>query len=522
MTHSRRTAWAVAACTAGVFLAASACTTSDNAVSGSAGSAGSAGRTSTAAAQPVDGGTLRIGLDRPFAKIDPTDGSLMSQPLLILADAVFDPLMVNDAKGGVTPYLAKSFTPSGDAKTWTLQLRDGVKFSDGSALDAQAVIDHIHRLSDPAAKCSCAVDAAAIGAMTATGPTEVTFTLKTPDAAFPNMFTRALGYIAKVPAGSTTAIGSGPYTVSEVQAGVSATVVRNPDYWGTKGHADKIVYKVLTDADSRAASVRSGDEDLVWNETPALLKQARADGLQVDTGLGGTSTILINTKQAPFDDPRVRQALQAAIDRSALEKVVDLGQGRVSDGPIGATSPYHSAAASYPAFDTAKAKQLLGGKKVSFQYIVTNDPQSQQRATLLQQMLGDAGIAMTIKPVDQATWGTLLYQHQFQVMDFVTSLYGDADTAIAEMFGSKSPMNFVGYSNPEVDQSIATGRAALDPAVRGAAYNKAAAQIVADAPTLFLTQTATGFIASAKVGGLPDLSHMTTINVSPTQLWVGK
>ncbi|WP_327681499.1 ABC transporter substrate-binding protein [Kitasatospora sp. NBC_00458] len=508
------------ACTAALALTAGACSASDDTVSGAA-----ATKAATDDGPAVDGGTLKIGLDRPFAKLDPADSGLASMPLMILTNALYDPLMVNGDNGAVQPNLAKSFTPNADATGWTLDLREGVTFSDGKPLDGQAVVDHVTRLSKPENKCACAADAATIGTMTVNSPTSVAFTLKAPNAAFPNLFTRSLGYVSEAPAApDAPAVGSGPYTVESVQPGVSVTLARNPSYRGPKGHADKLVYKVLPDSDSRYQSLRSGDADLIWAETPAQFKQATADGLRSATGPGSTSTVLFNTKAAPFDDPKVRKALQYAVDREAVEKIVYLGQGKVSDGPIGSTSPYRGTAA-HPARDVAKARALLaeaGHPDLSFEYLVDSRPEGQQRATVLQQMFAEAGVKMTIKPLDPASLGTAMYQRQFQVMDFITSLFGDTDTALASLFATGAPYNFTGWSSPAAGQAIATGRATLDQAQRTRSYQEAAQAVVEEAPMLFLTENTVGFLASAKVAGLPDVSKRTVVSVSPAVLWVKK
>ncbi|MFI1581152.1 ABC transporter substrate-binding protein [Embleya sp. NPDC020630] len=509
--NNRKRPAAVALATAAVLWAAG-CSASDDAV---------ANKQPAPAGAAVDGGTLRVGLDRPFGRLDPADSALTSQPMLLLANSLFDPLMVNDKDGQVRPYLAKSFTPNADASSWTLDLRDGVKFANGRPLDARAVIDHVQRLAKPESKCPCAVDAATIAGMTASSPTSVRIDLKNPDAALPNLFTRALGYIATAPTDSSPPVGSGPFTVEQSQPGVSVTVTRNPGYWGDKPHVDKVVYRVLPDADSRYQSVRSGDVDLIWAETPNHLRQSGTDGLRTATALGATSTTIFNTKVAPFDDPRVRRAMQYTIDRATLAKVVTLDQGKPADGPLVSTAPYRSAT-PYPAPDPAKARQLLAevGAPVRFDYLVPTQPEAQQRATVLQQMLGDVGIHMTIKPLDVPTYLSTLYQRQFQVADFTTSAFGDPSTGLNMFFGAGSPTNFAGFADPALDTALATGRGALDPARRGAAYADAGRVLVEQAPALFLTENRVGFIAAAKVGGLPDLAGRSVVNVSPAALWV--
>ncbi|MDI2125673.1 ABC transporter substrate-binding protein [Yinghuangia seranimata] len=512
MTRTTRLLAATAAL-AGVLAGASACTTSDDAVAGKppASNGGTA----------KEGGTLKVGLDRPFGKLDPADATLTSQPMFLLANALFDPLMVNDAAGGVHPYLAKSFTPNADATRWTLELTPGVTFSNGAPLDAQAVVAHVTRLTKPETKCSCIVDAATIAGMAAAGPTTVRFDLKAPNATFPNLFTRALGYIAAPGTSPDAVVGSGPFTVASSQTGVSVTVTKNANYWGTKPHVDRVEYKVLPDTDSRYQSLRSGDTDLIWTETPSQHKQAAADGLRSATAPAAVSVALLNTTTAPFDDARVRQAMQYAIDREALLKVVNLGQGGVADGPLLSTSPYRKNP-SYPGFDPAKAKALLAesGKQVSFDYLVPSTPASQQRATVIQQMLGDVGIKMTVKPADAAAQATALGQRQFQALDFTTSILGDTDLGFPSLFLARSPFNFTGFTTPQVEEALNRGRAALDAAARGTAYDDVAKAVVRDAPMLFLTENRVGYIASGKVGGVPALDKATVLNLSPTGLWL--
>ncbi len=137
-------------------------------------------------------------------------------------------------------------------------------------------------------------------------------------------------------------------------------------------------------------------------------------------------------------------------------------------------------------------------------------------------MFAEAGVRMTIKPLDQAGLGTAMFQRQFQVMDFVTSMFGDTDTALTSLFLSDSPYNFTGWNNPRAARAITTGHGTVDPAQRARAYQEAAQEIVADVPMLFLTENPVGFLASAELGGLPDVSKRTVVSVSPAVLWVKK
>ncbi|MFE4399160.1 hypothetical protein ACFRPV_35530, partial [Kitasatospora sp. NPDC056808] len=119
-----------------------------------------------------------------------------------------------------------------------------------------------------------------------------------------------------------------------------------------------------------------------------------------------------------------------------------------------------------------------------------------------------------------ASLGTAMLQRKFQVLDFITSMFGDTDTALGSLYLPNSPYNFMGWTDPEAAKAIAEGRASTDPAKRSAAYGQAARRVVDEAPMAFLTENTVGFLSTAKVGGLPDLSKRTVLNVSPATLWV--
>lgn len=473
------------------------------------------------AGNPARGGTIDIGINTELSVLDPAANQIAAQSTLIVGNALYEPLFVDGPAGQLVPRLAESMT-STDLATWTLKLRTGLTFSDGSPLGAQAVLDHVTRLKDPAAKCQCARPAAEITAMSVVDATTATFVVKSPNAGFPRNFTRQLGMIASTTkkASDGSPLGAGPYVVSAVRAGSSVAVARNTAYWGSAPHADTIVFHFLPDTDSRYQSLAAGTLDMAWVDTPNLITQAKGEGRIVSTSNASTATAVFNTRVAPFDDARVRQAIQAAIDRNALLAVVDQGQGVVSNGPILSRSPYASPI-KYPAFDPARAKALLAsyGKPVEFAYTTDSRPQSMQRATALQQMLRDVGITMTIDVADSATWGSKLFGGKFGVIEFVTSGYGDTDSAMG-LFVEGAVGNFGGYANPEVTRLVKQALATADPGARKTGY-AAAAQIIADdAATLFFTESPAGFVATSSVGGVPDLSDRNIISVLPADLWI--
>lgn len=472
----------------------------------------------------VDGGALRIGLDREVASLDPAAGAIISQTTMSVAYTMYDALFTYGDNGAIVPQLAKSAESSDDLKTWTIKLHPDVTFSNGDPLDAQAVVDHITRLQDPAAKCACAFDAAQITSMTAIDATTVEFTLAAADAGFLSTLTRNLGFIASATEKDSQGnpLGSGPYVPKELIQGSSVSFAKRADYWGTPGHADTVKFTFLPDADSRYQSLVTGAVDMVWTENPAQYTQAPNDGLVTAAAPAATSTGVFNTTTGVFSDVRVRQAVQYAIDRSVLFSVVNAGQGAISEGPIGSHSIY-GVQADYPAYDPTKAKALVAeiGTPISFTYTLDNRPQSQQRATAIQQMLKDVGITMEIKPVDISSWSQALMSKNFEMIDMTTSLYGDTDAAMLG-FTATAPLNFSGISIPEIDSLVIEARATKDTAARGELFKDAATLVSENAAVAFYTENPAGFIMSSKVGGVPDLSSRNVVTVRPSEFWIAQ
>ncbi len=468
------------------------------------------------------GGTIHIGLDIEVTSVDPVGNEIGQQSSLVLANAIYEPLFMDGPGGSLVPALAESIE-SEDMIGWTLTLRPELTFSDGSPLDAAAVIAHLERAQE--SESTVAQAAQEIVGMTEIDDSTVEMTLAAANASFPRYFARNLGMIGSVTSTDSEGapLGAGPYRLTTLVQGSKLTVERNPVYAGdTPAYADEIVFHFLPDADSRYQSLASGTVDVAWIETPSLMNQAESDGLQLALADATTATAILNTELPPFDDPLARQAVQAAIDREALLQVTNQGRGGLADGPIASHSEYR-ASSTYPAFDPDEARALLAeyGKPLAFTYTTDAQPEARQRATALQQMLGDVGIEMTIDEADSATWGSKLFAKDFQAIEFVTSAYGDTGTAMS-MFAEGSFSNFGGYADTEVTSLIEQARSSPDADARRNLYNRASERIVADAAVLFFTESPSGFVARPDIGGLPDVSDRNVISLSPGEWWIAQ
>ncbi|PRY64308.1 peptide/nickel transport system substrate-binding protein [Glaciihabitans tibetensis] len=466
-----------------------------------------------------EGGTLTVALDRELPTLDVTNGLLAQQPVLILSNALYQPLMAPAAGGTFTPGLAKSLESDETATHWTLTIPDDVTFSDGSPLTTAAVKAHVERLANPESKSSAAGQAKQIAGMTITDDTTMVFDLAAPNADFASLLARTLGMIT-----STTAtdelgfpLGAGPFVIDAFTPGDSVTVVRNENYWGEPAALDSITFKMMPDADSRYQSLQSGDVDLIWTEVTSQFEQARADdSLEVHAAPAAVSSLLLNLSNPKFEDVEIRTALAQAIDRDAVNAVVNLGEGITVDSPyslLGDLAP----TVDYPEYDVEAAKDVLEGAGLSFTIASDNSPDSIQRATAIKDMLGEAGVEVEIEPVEGASFSSTLAAKDFEAAQLVTSIFSDPSGG-ALVATSTGPYNFTGYANDEVDQFLKEASGMTGGTERSTLLADASEQLATDLPMLWLTASNAGLIGSADLAGFPDLTGITLISVQPAQI----
>jgi peptide/nickel transport system substrate-binding protein len=221
------------------------------------------------------GGSITVGLELDIPGFDPLKVGVFDTAAETAAAAIFDTLTTLDDKGEVQPKLALSWTHSDDFKTWTFKLRPGVKFHDGTPFNAEAVKANFDRQKDPANNCRCAFYIS--GIRDAQAPDELTLVYNLSDPLnWPAILSlqSSIGVIQSPTAWKNRGddynrnpVGTGPYILKSWTAGDRMILERNPDYWN-KGHPhlDRIILKPLPDAQSRFASLQSGEADIVWDD----------------------------------------------------------------------------------------------------------------------------------------------------------------------------------------------------------------------------------------------------------------
>jgi 4-phytase/acid phosphatase/peptide/nickel transport system substrate-binding protein len=467
------------------------------------------------------GGSITVGLELDIAGFDPLKVGVFDTASFTAAAAIFDTLTTLDDKGEPQPKLALSWTHSDDFKTWTFKLRPGVKFHDGTPFNAEAVKANFDRQKDPVNKCRCAFYIA--GYRDVQAPDELTVVYNLTDPA-PNlaatMTIQSTNNVVQSPTAWKTKgddynrnpVGTGPYVVKSWTAGDRLVLERNPDYWN-KGHPhlDRIVLKPLPDAQSRFASLQSGEVDLIWDDeydADNIQKAQKDPKLKVHTYIGsGAQVYAFNTKVAPFDDVRVRQALVMALDRQKMSQAITNGLSRPASNPYGEGSWVKCKDDGALPFDIEKAKALIKdyGKPVEFKTLVTATPRGRTVGQVLQQFWKQAGANMEIEQVDQATIVPRAFMRQFQLTPWRIVDLADPDPQMYANFHTGSPVALANYSNPELDKLLEDARVSADTNKRIELYCAVSRHINQQAIWFWTFQNTYYALASAKVKGLPKI-----------------
>ncbi|WP_457967352.1 ABC transporter substrate-binding protein [Arthrobacter sp. D1-29] len=332
---------------------------------------------STTTQGPETAPLLRIGSLQEPQSYDPAQANEGHQAPIY--QAVYDTLIKREPDGSLSPMLATSWEPSDGNTTYTLKLREGVKFTDGATFDSAAVkanLEHFIKANGPLAGTASSVQS-----VETPDATTAVIRLSEPDPGLPYSLANAAGYIASPSAVGTEAIatrpvGSGPYTLDPANtvSGSKITFVRNADYWGDKLPYDKVEFQVLTDENARLNALKSGQIDAAVLNRAATAVEAEGAGLQHKPNEVNWEGIFFfdrnGTKLPELADVRVREALTLAIDREALLQAVHLGKGTLTSQTFRpGTEGYDEALDGKYTYDPDRARELLkeaGAENLTF------------------------------------------------------------------------------------------------------------------------------------------------------------
>ena len=456
-----------------------------------------------------------------------------------VASEMYDTLLkFEDNSTDVKANLATEWRISEDGKVYTLKLRDDVKFHDGTDFNADAVVYNYERFTSGEPQF---VYAGPIFDMVksceATGDYEVVFTLNDPFAPFlVHLAMTQFGMVSPTAAGAVepgtqaftdriqafgeNPVGSGPYKFESRTGETEVVLVRNEEYWGEKANLDKLIYRFITDDNTRMNELESGSIDIAVDPLPDSIAGFSANpDFQVfkEEGLH-TWYLSLNTQMPPFNDAKVRQAFYYAIDRDAIVDNILLGTGVKAENFLPPMTPgYNKDVPKYP-FDPEKAKALLaeaGVENLVLDFWVPEGGSGMQQpdamATAIQGDLADVGVTLNIKKLEWGAYldqmfGDIPYDKQEMMLGQMSwiSDNGDPDNFLYFLcHSSQWPPNYNSayYKNEEFDELITKARFSPEWADREPLYKDAQTILMTDLPYLPIDHEFITSIAKSNISG---------------------
>jgi len=438
--------------------------------------------------QKAPGGSVTFALEA-----ETTGGFCLPQAQLAASGhqvrvAIYDSLTTINGQGDYVPYLAKSVEPNAMFDEWTISLRGGVTFHDGTPVDAAAVALNLDTIrgKNPALPTRLLTFVYSnIDTVTVVDPLTVVVTTKTPWPAFPAyLVDRGVVAPAQLNDPSTCAtnlIGSGPFKLVEWRPNESLTVEANTHYW-RKGYpkVGEIVFRPVPDAQSRVNGLKSGEYDLLTTSSSLqiidLRQQAEAGEIKVIATDKGAETayLMLNSGKAPFNDRVAREAVALAGDAREVNEIRNKGLNTIATGPFPpGTDAYLPTGARHRDLERARALadqyEEEHGQPIRFEYLTVNDPENLAIAQLVKEQQSEAGIDVSIRSVDQPTLINEALAGSYTGMGFRQHPGGDPDTQYV-WWHSGSPVNFARINDPEIDALLDEGRVETDPAKRTKIY----------------------------------------------------
>ncbi len=503
---------------AGSATGLAACSSSSSSTAGTKAQSGTAGINH---GTPKRGGTAIIGNDADIDGFYPPSNHWDNNGFLY-ANCIYDPLMAVAADGSIQPYLCKSMTPNADYTVWTMTLRPGIQFHDGSALDATVVKNNYDALQ---ASLLTGLALKFLKNVTVVDSMTVNFNLNEPYVPLPAGLATQVGYMVsqsmidaeKGGNSNPTPVGTGPFVYSSWLPNNHFTAVRNPHYWRSGyPYLDQITFRPIPDHSQRVATLQSGGVDLIVSTDPVTITQFQGqssyqvvDSLSDTLGEPDMSFIMLNCLAAPMDDLRIRQALAKGINYPAFAKLFDSGLNLATTGLFPPGSKYFSQT-GYPTYDPAAAKALVKAYTAekgtpTFDLATVTDARLTRVTQVLQSMWQAIGCKVNLQAIEQAqlisntivgNYQAVTYE-QFAAPDPSINYVWWSTTTVAPV--GKIALNFARNSDPQIEAALVTGRSSSNPSDVIAAYQKVNERLAVDLPYLWLGRTSWSAVADSRI-----------------------
>jgi peptide/nickel transport system substrate-binding protein len=468
--------------------------------------------------------TLRIGLAEDPDILDPTLARTYVGRIVFASfcDKLFD----IDEKLNVVPQLGLGYETAPDGLAVTIKLRPDVKFHDGEPFSAEAAKYSLERHMTMAGSFR-KPELAVVDHVEVVDPLTIKLVLKTPFAPLIAQLTDRSGMMVSPKAAATAGdkfglhpVCSGPYKFVERVPQDRIVGEKFADYWNKDNvHIDRVIYLPISDETVRLANLKSSGLDLIERAPANDIKDIRADPkLKLATALGlGYMGIDINIgKGERANNPlgksaAVRQALDAAIDREALDQVVFNGEFVPGDQWVNPENFYYQQNFPVPTRDVAKAKALLkqAGVTTPFDvdFMVPKGAEPQSVAEVVQAMAAEIGINMKIRVTEFATSLKQAEAGEYEAYLLDWSGRSDPDGNLYSFYKCKAPLNYTGLCNADIDKLLDESRVPSDRAERKAIYEKLTRLLLDNESIIYLYHRRMLIAHTARLEGyrqLPD------------------
>jgi peptide/nickel transport system substrate-binding protein len=454
------------------------------------------------AGPPQYGGKMTYGIEA-----ETTNGYCLAEGQLAIsgiqvARSIYDTLTVPDGDGNFQPFLAESLTPNADYTEWTVQLREGVTFHDGSPLTAEVVKNNIDAWRNQYPGRSSLLLQFVFGDIAdtrATGPLTVVITTARPWVALPAALYSSgrVGIMAQSQLDdpdhcADDLIGTGPFKLVDWQVNNRMRLERNEDYWrrdqngNQLPYLDELEFRPMPEESQRVNALRSGEIDgfhmssitasLVVDEMRALDEAEQVNMAESDD-FAEVGFIMLNLTEPPFNDIRVREALALAVEGELSNEIFSKSIPTPANGPFAPGSMGYVEDTAFQTSDPARARQLVDeyeretGQQLEFTITSQNTTSLLQQLELAKQFWEDVGMTVRITTLEQSALIQAAIEKNYQGITFRNYPGLDPDGMYVWWYdGNTNPVNFPGLADPEVDRLLDAGRETPDPAQRRQIY----------------------------------------------------
>jgi peptide/nickel transport system substrate-binding protein len=517
---------------------------SDDTTEGEGGVRDDTGEEPAEEGEPQYGGTITIGLEAESNSWLPGETTAANAGLSVMV-AIHDPLVVRTEDGEIEPYLAESAEPNEDYTRYSLTLRDGITFHDGTALTAEVVKANFDEyLTVPGATTASTFEGVT---MEVTGPLSFDYVLSEPDAAFLDKLLTSPGMPFSIEAARAAGedaganpVGTGPFVFESWTRDGQLTVSRNENYWRTDEagnqlpYLDGVVFRPIPDEDTRLDSVASGDIDVMQTLRQSLVRRSReivdGGGFVSYEWIGNNAGVsIMNVLHPPLDDKRVRMALTMGVDQDQLIEVLG-GTGITPPQTqwFSEDSPWYSEAAAeaWPTYDPEAAQALLDeyvndpersdgkpvGAPISFTYDCPPDPSLVELSQAYQAFWQQLGIEVELDSKEQSA-----HIDQALGLESDPPLSGDYDVQCFRLGTENDPfsawesaygpweeevLNFTNFTHPKITENLEAMRTEGDFEARKKLVEEISLVLAEEVPNMWTGGTATAIVARDAVHGL--------------------